>query len=60
MKSVRIRSYIRFNLVSIGQAVGTAKNINYRKNFCQGFVVETKPFHGGAVRVYSVSTVVSD
>ncbi len=57
---IRVRCYIRFNLVGIGQAVGAAKHIHYGNDLSHGLIVQSEPLHGGTVGVDSVGTVVGD
>ena len=57
---IRIRCYIRFNLIGIGQAVGAVKHIHHGDQFCYALVVKSEPLHGGTVGVDSVSAVVGD
>ena len=57
---IRIRFYIRLHLICIGQAVGAVKHIHHGNKFCNRFIIQSEPLHGGAVRINSVGTVVSD
>ena len=60
IKLIRIRHNIRFHLVGIGQAVGTAEYIHHGNDFCNCFIVQSEPLHGGAVGINSVRAVVGD
>lgn len=58
--SVRTRSYVRFDLVSVRDAVGAAEDVHHRDDLADGHVVQPEPLHGGAVGVDSVLAVVGD
>ena len=57
---IRVRCYIRFHLVGIGQAVGAVKYIHHGDDLGNCLIVQSEPLHGGAVGVDSVGTVVGD
>jgi len=57
---IRVRGYIRFNLIGIGQAVGAVKHIHHGDDLSHCLIVQSEPLHGGTVGVDSVGTVVGD
>ena len=57
---IRVRGYIRFNLIGIGQAVGAVKHIHHGDDLSHCLIVQSEPLHGGAVGVDSVITVVGN
>ena len=57
---IRVRCYIRFHLVGIGQAVGAVKHIHHGDDLSHCLIVQSEPLHGGAVGVDSVGAVVGD
>ena len=57
---IGIRRYIRFNLISIGQAVCAVEHIHYGHDLRDSIIVQPKPLHGGTMGVNSVNTVIGD
>ena len=41
-------------MILIGQAVGAVEHIHHGDQFCDAFVVQSEPLHGGTVGVNSV------
>jgi len=56
----RIRRYICFHLIGIGETVGAVEHIHYGDQFGDGLIVQPEPLHGGTVGVDSVGAVVGN